>query len=246
VPVADGDPQLIIVVLPRRDYEVLDDWGAGRTIGLSSSGSNTIVATDVLVPARFAITHTTFDPPMPTPGVEVHGNPMYLGRTPAPYHATLVLSVVGAARAALDEYASIVQTKPTNFAPFVPRYQFHEDQRVFGLATARTDAAETILYGFGDDYTATLRRAVDTGVPVDPARDPRWWAMLQQAGDLAASAVEALVHRTTSSGTGAGTRLQRYFRDVTMYRQHISAQREEFAVRNGAYLLGAVDTWSLR
>ena len=32
---------------------------------------------------------------------------------------------------------------------------------------------------------------------------------------------------------------QRYFHDVTMYRQHISSQQQDFAVRNGAYLLGA-------
>lgn len=241
-----GEAQLIIVVLPRSDYEVLDDWGDGRVMGLNSSGSNTIVVTDAFVPDRRAITHSIFDPPMPTPGLELHGNPMYLGRAPAPYHATLVLPVIGAARAALDEFAAIVKVKPTNFAPFVPRYQFHEDQRVYGHATAMTDAAETILYGFGDAYTATLRRAAETGEPVDPAQDPRWWAMLQQAGGLAASAVEQLTHRATSSTTGRGSRLGRYFRDVTMYRQHISSQQHDFAVRNGAFLLGATDTWTLR
>ena len=241
-----GAPQLIIVVLPRSDYEVLDDWGGGRMMGLNSSGSNTIVANGAFVPQRFAITYSIFDPPMPTPGLELHGNPMYLGRTPAPYHATLVLPVIGAARAALDEFADVAKRKPTNFAPFVPRYQFHEDQRVYGHATAMTDAAETILYGFGDAYMATLRRAAETGEPVDPAQDPRWWAMLQQAGGLAAGAVELLTHRTTSSTTRRGTRMARYFHDVTMYRQHISSQQQDFAVRNGAFLLGAVDTWSLR
>jgi 3-hydroxy-9,10-secoandrosta-1,3,5(10)-triene-9,17-dione monooxygenase len=245
-PGGEGAPQLIIVVLPRCDYEVLDDWGGGRMMGMNSSGSNTILATDVVVPERFAITQGIFDPPMPTPGLLLHGNPMYLGRAPAPYHASLVLQVIGAARAALDEYADIVKRKPTNFAPFVPRYRFHEDQRVYGHAMAMTDAAETILYGFGDAYTATLERAVRTGEPVDPAQDPRWWAMLQQAGGLAASAVESLTHRSTSSATQRGTRLSRYFHDVTMYRQHISSQQQDFAVRNGAFLLGAVDTWTLR
>ena len=35
VPPPNGQdaPQLIIVVLPRRDYEVLDDWGGGRMMG---------------------------------------------------------------------------------------------------------------------------------------------------------------------------------------------------------------------
>ena len=71
----------------------------------------------------------------------------------------------------------------------------------------------------------------------------RWWGMLQQAGGLAAGAVETLAHRTTSSATGRGTRLGRYFRDATMYRQHVSSQQIDHAVRNAALYLGASEGW---
>jgi 3-hydroxy-9,10-secoandrosta-1,3,5(10)-triene-9,17-dione monooxygenase len=239
-------PDMVVVVLPRSAYTVLDDWGGDRMMGLNSSGSNTIVVEDAFVPHRFAIADDIADPRLPTPGYELHGNPMYLGRVLAPYHATLVLPAIGAARAALEEFAVFAKQKPTNFAPFVQRFQNHDDQRVYGYATALTDAAETILYGFGDQYTRALARSAETMEPIDPGQDARWWAMLQQAGGLAATAVEHLTHRATSSATKHGTRLARYFHDVTMYRQHISAQQQDFAQRNGAYLLGAVDGWKLR
>ena len=200
---------------------------------------------DVFVPERFTTPFMWFDPPAPTVGYELHGNPMYLGRLPGPYHATLVLPVIGAARAALDEFREIIMVKSTNFAPFVPRYTFHDDQRAYGHAMAMTDAAETILYGFGEQYMEAVHAWADRGAPLTREQDARWWALLQQAGGLAATAVETLAHRATSSTTGRGTRLGRYFRDVTMYRQHISSQQLDFAVRNAAIYLGASDTWLL-
>jgi 3-hydroxy-9,10-secoandrosta-1,3,5(10)-triene-9,17-dione monooxygenase len=105
------------------------------------------------------------------------------------------------------------------------------------------DAAETILYGFADQYTAAAARAGAGEPALNQEQDVRWWAMLQQAGGLAASAVEMLAHRATSSATARGTRLGRYFRDVTLYRQHISSQQFDFAVRNAAFYLGATGPW---
>ena len=247
VPPADGaaEPTVIEFLIPRRKLAMLDDWGGGRLLGLQSSGSNSYVVEDVFVPQRFTVPADWFFswPEDVTPGYRVHGNPMYLCRPPGPYHATLVLPVVGAARAALDEFRELIATKPTTFQPVVPRYQFHEDQRAYGLAMAMTDAAETILYGFGDQYMAAVREWAETGTPIDMEQDARWWAMLQQAGGLAANAVEILTHRSTSSATGRDTRLGRYFRDVTMYRQHISSQQMDFAVRNAALYLGASSAW---
>ena len=49
-----------------------------------------------------------------------HGNPLYCGRIYAVYHAGLVIPVIGAARAALDEYEHIITTKMTYFPPQVP------------------------------------------------------------------------------------------------------------------------------
>jgi 3-hydroxy-9,10-secoandrosta-1,3,5(10)-triene-9,17-dione monooxygenase len=248
--VNDGDdgPQPLALLIPRRDLTMLDDWGGahGTMLGLSSSGSNSFVVEDVFVADAFAQPLTWFgEPPFTTdtPGFALHRNPLYLFRPAGPYHASLVAPAVGAARAAISEFRSLIAVKPTTFPPVVPRYQFHDDQRAFGIAVAMTDAAETILYGFADQYTAAAARAAAGEPTLNQEQDVRWWGMLQQAGGLAASAVETLAHRSTSSATARGTRLGRYFRDVTLYRQHISSQQIDFAVRNAAFYLGASGPW---
>jgi 3-hydroxy-9,10-secoandrosta-1,3,5(10)-triene-9,17-dione monooxygenase len=246
VPPPDGgEPEALVFAIPRRDLTMLDDWGGGRLLGMQSSGSNSFVVEDAFVPERFTVPMPRFFhwPDATTPGFELHGNPMYLCRPPGPYHATLVLPIVGAARAALDEFRRIIMTKPTSFQPMVPRFQFHDDQRAYGMATAIADAAETILYGFGDQYMSAVRQWAASGTPFTMEQDARWWGMLQQAGGLAAGAVETLLHRATSSASGRRERLVRYFRDVTMYRQHISSQQLDFAARNAALYLGASEAW---
>jgi 3-hydroxy-9,10-secoandrosta-1,3,5(10)-triene-9,17-dione monooxygenase len=151
--------------------------------------------------------------------------------------------MVGAARAALEEFRDLIMTRPTTFQPNVPRFQFHEDQRVYGLATSMTDAAETMLYAFGRDYMERAAQSVESGEPIPLTQDARWWGMLQQAGDLASRSVELIMHRSPPSMSGKGHRMGRYYRDVTTYRQHVSAQRSDFAVRNAAMYLGASDRW---
>jgi 3-hydroxy-9,10-secoandrosta-1,3,5(10)-triene-9,17-dione monooxygenase len=108
---------------------------------------------------------------------------------------------------------------------------------------AMTDVAESVLYSFGDQYMATVERWASCGEPIELSRDARWWGMLQQAGGLAVGAVEILFHRATASSARKGERLERYFRDVTMYRSHVSAQQIDFAIRNAAFYLGASEDW---
>jgi len=245
-PASDGPPATLSLLVPRRDLTMLEDWGArnGRVLGMRSSGSNSFLLDDVFVRDAFAQPFVWFDEhPLDTPGYRLHGNPMYICRPAGPYHASLVAPVVGAARAALDEFRDWALEKSTTFPPIVTRYRSQDDQRAYGMAMAMTDAAETILYGFADQYTEALARAAAGEPALGTRQDARWWAMLQQAGGLAASAVETLAHRSTSSTTAAGTRLGRYFRDVTTYRQHVSSQQLDHATRNAAFYLGASDVW---
>jgi 3-hydroxy-9,10-secoandrosta-1,3,5(10)-triene-9,17-dione monooxygenase len=241
----DGDPPTpYTLLIPRSDLTMLDDWGAGVMFGLNSSGSNTIVVEDAFVPDRRALPSATlFDAPMPTIGTELYGNPLYIGRPAGPYHTSLVCPIVGAAKAAVDEFREIIMVKPTTFYPQVPRYRFHEDQRAYGMARAKADAAEAIVLSFADQYTEAGQESMDTGVPIVQQQDARWWALIQQAGGLAYEAVQEVALRATSSSLGAGRPLARYLRDATTYRQHISSQQGDFAIRNAAVALGASDRW---
>jgi 3-hydroxy-9,10-secoandrosta-1,3,5(10)-triene-9,17-dione monooxygenase len=225
----DGRPLTVVAAIPRDEYTVLDDWGDGVTLGMSSSGSNSVRVESVFVPEHRAPVFDWTRKPGPTPGTELHGNPMYLGMIYGVYHAGLVLTLVGAALAALDEYEHIITTRKVAIGPPMPRYMHHDFQRTFGLAQALTDSAEALLYHAGEMYMDYCRRWADTGVIFGREEDTRLFGMLQTAGRLASEAVELLFASSGSSAAKKGSRMQRYLRDVAMYRGHIAAQHLNIA-----------------
>jgi 3-hydroxy-9,10-secoandrosta-1,3,5(10)-triene-9,17-dione monooxygenase len=212
------------VVLPRDQVTVLDDWGDGAVLGMNSSGSNSVRVDAVFVPAHCTAPGDWTHLDVQAPGAALHGNPMYCGRIYAVYHAGLVIPVIGAARAALEEYEQIITTRLTYFPPQVPRYTHPDYQRTYGQALALTDAAEAIVLQAGEQYMALAERWDQAGEPFSREQDVRMFAMLQQAGQLAARAVELIFAAAGSSAAKRGTRLQRYYRDVAMYQGHIAAQ----------------------
>jgi 3-hydroxy-9,10-secoandrosta-1,3,5(10)-triene-9,17-dione monooxygenase len=190
---------------------------------MNASGSNSVRADAVLVPAhRTAPADWTHGETM-APGAALHG-PLYCGRIYGVYHAGLVIPVIGAARAALEEYEQIITTKPTYFPPQVPRYTHPDYQRPYGHARALTDAAEAIVLRAGEEYMERAARWADGGPAFSREDDVRLYAMIQQAGQLAARAVEIIFAAASSSAAKRGTRLQRYYRDTAMYHGHIASQ----------------------
>jgi len=218
-----GTAGRITAVLPRDQVTVLDDWGGGATLGMSSSGSNSVRVEEVFVPARRTAPADWTHGETMAPGAALHG-PLYCGRIYGVYHAGLVIPVIGAARAALEEYEQIIRSKLTYFPPQVPRYTHPDYQRTYGHALALTDAAEAIVLRVGDQYMELAERWARTGEPFTREDDVRLFTMIQQAGQLAAQAVQVIFAASSSSAAKRGTRLQRYYRDVAMYHGHIAAQ----------------------
>ncbi len=216
------------VVIPRSAFEVLDDWGGDRTLGMRASGSNSARVTDAFVPEHMAVQLDWLGAKPDgmedgTPGTRLHGNPMYLGRMMGPYHCSLVAVVVGTARAALDEFEMLMLKNRSLADPSLLWVEHPDYLRPFGLALSMTDAAETILHGVADRYMDYCRRWQRDRTPISIEDNLRLWALAQQAGGLARQAVEMLFQNSLSAPTRKGSRLERYFRDVAMYNSHVSA-----------------------
>jgi 3-hydroxy-9,10-secoandrosta-1,3,5(10)-triene-9,17-dione monooxygenase len=227
-------PKIVQVVVPRARLTILDDWGDDATMGMRASGSNSVKVSDVFVPAHHVVTLENLgakpdDMSDGTPGTRLHGNPMYLGRLMGPYHASLVSPIVGAARAALDEYEDIIRMQKTLLDPTILRADNADFQRFFGEAFALTDAAEAIVLKGCERYMDYCRRWAEDGTPITVEENLRLWTMIQQGGRLACEAVEVLFHTAGSAATRKGSRIQRYFNDVAMYRSHVSSQFSVFA-----------------
>jgi 3-hydroxy-9,10-secoandrosta-1,3,5(10)-triene-9,17-dione monooxygenase len=217
---------------------MLDDWGA--ILGMRGSGSNSIVVEGARVPNNHVIEldMLNVDVSRGTPGARLHENPMYAGRCLSFFRAELDAILVGTGYAALDEYEQIIRTKNTLYPPMQLRYLHHDFQRHFGLAMGMLAAAKRIVLSGGDVYLEICRRGLEGGKPFSLEEDLELVASLQHAGRLSWEAIELLVRTAGSSAAKDGERMQRYYRDASIYRSHLSSQYDMLAQRLGMMHLG--------
>jgi 3-hydroxy-9,10-secoandrosta-1,3,5(10)-triene-9,17-dione monooxygenase len=234
-------PGRSMVIVPRADYEILDDWGGGRTLGLGGTGSNSIRVVQAFVPDHLAVPYDWKDYVMPeggTLGYRLHGNPQYVGRSLTFFYGELNCTQVGAARCALDVYTDAARERKTSFPPPMPRSESPDYQRWLGEASSLTDTAEIALLGAAERYTAACHRWAEHGEPFTVAHDAALRDVCSQAGKLAWNAVDLMFATGGSTAAKRGSRLQRCFRDAMMFRTHIGAQYDVISGSTGRVRLG--------
>jgi hypothetical protein len=195
---------------------MLDDWG--DVLGMRGSGSHSILVESALVPEHFVehVNVLDVDVTNGTPGLRLHGNPLYAGRTLGFFYVEIVAIVVGTARAALDEYERILQARTTYLPPIVPRYEHHEFQRPFGLALALVDAAEATVIRSAEQYMEYSRREVEGGEPFTSLEDTgstpssRWRSAKPGRRRSSCSARRARPRRRTASGCSVTSATSRW------------------------------------
>jgi 3-hydroxy-9,10-secoandrosta-1,3,5(10)-triene-9,17-dione monooxygenase len=229
----DGVPQIICALIPIGEVKVLDDWGGVSTLGLRGSGSNTVVVDDVFVPEHRTTVFDwmAHDYDKPSVGNIIHDSPNFVGPVAGFFHLALVSPMVGAAKAAVDEYEEIISTRPMLFPPFGLRRDDPHHQSDFGMAITMADAAEAIVIQACDNYTKHCEDLIERGIPFTMEMDARMYGLIQRAGEMASEAVALLFRSAGSSAAKPDSKMQRYFRDVSMYRGHISAQYQWTAAK---------------
>lgn len=213
--------------VPRTDYTIMDDWGGGDTIGMQASSSNSITVADAFVPSYLGIVYDFREHVLGTDGPighQVNQRPEYVGRTMTIFNAELVASQVGAAWAALDEYEELMVSKNASFPPRIPRLESPEYHRWFGKALALTDSAETLLIAAVRQYVELASNWEQTGREFTPEEDARLRSVVQTSARLANEAVEILFTTAGTTSAKRDSRMQKYYRDVAMYKTHIAAQ----------------------
>jgi 3-hydroxy-9,10-secoandrosta-1,3,5(10)-triene-9,17-dione monooxygenase len=239
----DGTDDQIVFIVPRKAYEILPDWGGDATLGMRASGSNSVRIAEAFVPEHWVVTMgrglwSADETPDGTYGTRLHGNPMYLGRMMCPYHASLAATVVGAARAALDEMEAIARARKTRFPPIVPWSESAEVQGPFGQAMILADTAEALLVHACEMYMDYCRHWAADGTPFTTEDSLRLWGMLINAGNTACDAVDLVFRAASSTAAMKGQRMARYYRDCAMYRGHGSSQLPTFALGIGRLHFG--------
>jgi 3-hydroxy-9,10-secoandrosta-1,3,5(10)-triene-9,17-dione monooxygenase len=232
------DPGLMFVI-DADNYERLNDWG--DVLGLIGSGSHSVRIDDAWIPEHHTIREIMVDLPVEggTVGSQLHGNPMYAGRSLGFFHGELAAIMVGAAYAALDEYESSL-AKPFTWGPMMKRSELEHYQRYLGEAIAEIGVAEAAVIQGAEQWMELARQNVEEGRPFTAQDDARLEALQATAARVAWRAVEGILFRTGGSGSARnGQRMQRYWRDMSTYWSHNTpAQRDLLLLRLGRMQLG--------
>lgn len=223
-----GPPRHVLFVFPLADGEIVADWGEGRFMGMQASGSNSVRITERFLPDAQVIgteiLMSSEHAPEGTPGVNLHGNPMYTGVLLGWFNIEFGAILSGTAQAALDEFEEAAHTKVLMGNPLLKRKEGPFVQNLFGHCKGMVDAAWALTLAAADLYFEQARSAVREGRAVTSKETLHVWGLAQRATRLACEAVERLFHASGASTGRTGQRLQRYFRDIEMYRLHIQSQ----------------------
>jgi 3-hydroxy-9,10-secoandrosta-1,3,5(10)-triene-9,17-dione monooxygenase len=120
-------------------------------------------------------------------------------------------------------------------APGIKRLEDPESQRFFGKAMMLTESAEALNLAATERYMEQCRRWARDGTPITASDTMAIWGMCREACLMACEAVELLFQTAGAFVTRRNNRLQRYFRDVQMYRIHVTAQPRVEALRAQAH-----------
>ncbi len=223
-PEEDGRMTPRLMLVDRRDFEIVDNW---QMIGMQGTGSRRVVVKDLLVPeyrtAPIVMWHGEH-------GAAVHPNPMYNGRKASFFAIELGAVIVGSAKGALDLYEEICRGKPMRFSPKQKLFESHEYQQYFGDALAKIDAADALILKVTERYIEACTLHQEAREIFSEETDRRLFTVAQEACKLAWDALEIIF---TTAGTSIGAKqsmLARIYRDAAVQKTHFVMQRSRTAV----------------
>ena len=201
-----GPPELLWTAVPMSDLEILDDWYVS---GLAGSGSNSVVARDVFVPAHRVL-------PV---GPLLHGDLASKANADDPFYRMPVLllfcawtapNALGPARAALTDFTERIHRRGIT-------YTFHERQYEAGVthlqaaeAAMKISCAELLTC----EFVARIEAAAEKGEEYTQADRARIRAQSGYTTRLCKEAVDLIASASGASSLHRDVPIQRAVRDL--------------------------------
>ncbi|MQA09549.1 MAG: acyl-CoA dehydrogenase [Pseudonocardiaceae bacterium] len=243
VPPDEAEGQMLLYVAPRSEWTMLDDWG--DTLGLRGSGSHSIRFTDGRLPRHYVLERTSMvdvDVSDGTPGLTLHGNPVYCGRSLGVFTLSLAAIMVGGGYNALDEYENQMRTRKTPLPPMVPRIEDGDFQRWYGAAFGKLATAEAALLRCADEHAELCERTANGGEPYSAEDEQRVGVIAREIMVQVWETVEQDLFRSVGASTiRAGTRFERLYRDLSMCACHRNTAYRDPLYRRLAQLHLGID-----
>lgn len=224
----DGPPEHVFFTVPIGQVEIVPDWGGDRFMGMQASGSHTVKLDKVFVPERFVIPATmnlaTTAFPEGSRGYLAHGEALYHTALVGWFHCEFGAIMSGAAMAAIDDFAEMARTKAVLGDPKKMRREDPFIQNAFGRALGLAQSARTLTLAAVDLYSEQCRHSAHSGEPITVEQTLTVWGLAREACKMGCEAVDILFHNAGATVGRHDQKLQRYFRDIEMYRVHIQSQ----------------------
>src|SRR2546427_2135950 len=215
VMVRDGDRVVDhrMCLVPRSDYEIVDDW---HVLGMRSTGSKSVRARDVFVPEHRALCMYLARGGSQFPGARVNPNALYQVPLSALGSHCLAAAGVGNAQAALELTVEAIRERSTNYTGMRMR-DFQAVQLRVGRAGAMVDAARLVIRA---DCLEAERIAREGRAPAIEEK-LRFKRNVAYAMELCTEAVDALHSLAGANGIYDRYPIQRLFRDQHALAGHI-------------------------
>jgi len=215
VMVRDGDRVVDhrMCLVPRSDYEIVDDW---HVLGMRSTGSKSVRAKDVFVPEHRALCMYLARGGSQFPGARANPNPLYQVPLSALGSHCLAAAGVGNAQAALELTIEAIRERSTNYTGVRMR-DFQALQLRVARAGAMADAARLVIRA---DCLEAERIAREPRAPTIEEK-LRFKRNVAYAMELCTEAVDTLHSLAGANGIYDRYPIQRLFRDQHTLAGHI-------------------------
>jgi 3-hydroxy-9,10-secoandrosta-1,3,5(10)-triene-9,17-dione monooxygenase len=193
-------------LVPASDYTIVDDW---QTLGMRGTGSRTVRATDIFVPAHRVLSMQVSRPGHVFPGLAHHPNPLYRVPTPALGGHSIGAAMIGNAQAMVDHTVASVKERSTSYTGATMRDLQTVQLRV-SMAAAKVDAMRVFLRNDCVEAYATV--GATGGLPLEARL--RYKRNCALAIRIVNEAVDSLHELAGAGGIYDRQPIQRLFRDA--------------------------------
>ena len=195
-----------VFAVPRRSFQVIDTWD---TLGMHATGSNTVVADRVFVPAtRSFAREDLFSGHATDSAAHAHTVPL-----PAVNGLTFAAPILGAAYGALDAWRTLVTSRLGKAVPGVPSRSRTTYDLAFARSAGEIDAAGLLL-----DRTSAIGDRGGDITPLEVARSLRDCSL---AVEILVAAVDRLFATAGTAAQAGASPIQRFWRDVRSASSHV-------------------------
>jgi 3-hydroxy-9,10-secoandrosta-1,3,5(10)-triene-9,17-dione monooxygenase len=222
-------PDYRVFLLHRRDYEIVDTW---HVSGLKGTGSKDVACSEVFVPEEMTVSVADLKGG-PTPGSDIHPNPLY--RVPVFAYFPAILSGIGLGNGegALSDYVASSRGRTANFSG-ARLAELQSTQIRIGTAATKLAHSRRTMVGLCDEAMANAR----AGFVPDIATRFACRRDLAYATVLAVEAVDIVNAASGAQALYLSNAQQRRFRDAHAVTAHIAFNMDMATAAFGRLALG--------